>query len=364
MLTNHFKLTPDNPPNEGILFVDHQKHNRSGHLGHAMVEYAPGKILAFFPNCSSVDTRWNGHSGHGWMEFKRSLDGGDTWSEPMIEPNSKALFDDSGETRSFMCEKAVVTDTGRIVLFYLKCDIETEGHIWEPFMEPHFAISDDGGETFSKTKPLTDQAARIYDARYHDGVIYVMAQNGTFCGNFFGECDDHSMHLYVSTDNGETFTHRSEINFDRSDHSFYGTMIFQPDGRLFAYAYDEYDEYNLKYNVSDDCGMTWGLPRRAFFEKRIRNPQIAYFGGMYLIHGRSGSWGEEDPKGHFIAYTSPDGIHWDEGQYLRMREAHAGSYSNNLIVHHPDGRERLLIQTSHAYELAKTNLLLYWVDKK
>ena len=45
------RITPPNPPNAGLLFVDHSTNDRSGHLGHALVEYEDGKILAFYPNC-------------------------------------------------------------------------------------------------------------------------------------------------------------------------------------------------------------------------------------------------------------------------------------------------------------------------
>ena len=55
-----FEIEPPDPPNDGIMFVDHARSGRSGHLGHALVEYAPGKILAFYPNCSD---RNDGHTG-------------------------------------------------------------------------------------------------------------------------------------------------------------------------------------------------------------------------------------------------------------------------------------------------------------
>jgi len=37
-------------PPEGNVFVNHEINGRSGHLGHALVEYEEGKILAFYPN--------------------------------------------------------------------------------------------------------------------------------------------------------------------------------------------------------------------------------------------------------------------------------------------------------------------------
>ncbi len=166
-MSGKFKIIPENVPNDGIMFVDHSPNNRSGHMGHALVEYEKGKILAFYPNCSAEDMKYKGHSGHGWMEYKRSEDGGETWSEPIIEPNSKVLFD-KNIGRTFMCEKAVATDSGRIVLFYLTCDIVTNGHIWESYFEPYYAISDDKGVTFTEAKQLFDERGRVYDAIYRD----------------------------------------------------------------------------------------------------------------------------------------------------------------------------------------------------
>ena len=63
--------------NKPTLFVDNQARKRSGHMGHAMVEYAPGRILDFYSNCDY--DRVSGHSGYGWMEYRRSTDGGTTW---------------------------------------------------------------------------------------------------------------------------------------------------------------------------------------------------------------------------------------------------------------------------------------------
>ena len=47
-----------------------------------------------------------------------------------------------------------------------------------------------------------------------------------------------------------------------------------------------------------------------------------------------------------------------------MRTAGAGAYSNSLVVDSPDGsgKQRLLIQASHAYEDSKTNVLHWWLE--
>jgi len=193
MFNSRFSIIPPDPPNEGIMFANMQQWDRSGHLGHALVEYEPGKILAFFANCSAEDQQWKGHSGYGWMEYRRSVDGGETWSEPMFEPHSKALFDQQ-TGRTLMCEKAVCTDTGRIVLFYLTCDVETNGHIWEPYFAPYYAFSEDGGETFTELKMFTDRPGRVFDALYQDGVIYVMYHDS----DYSWKNEETQMQLWVS----------------------------------------------------------------------------------------------------------------------------------------------------------------------
>ena len=79
------------------------------------------------------------------------------------------------------------------------------------------------------------------------------------------------------------------------------------------------------------------------------------------MHGRTGAGGLDD--GHFVVYTSPDGIDWDEGTILQRQTAGAGAYSNNLPVHNPatGAVERLLIQASHAYHQSKTNIYHWWL---
>ncbi len=357
-----YQITPDGLPNEGILFADNEKNNRSGHMGHALVEYAPGKILAFYPNCS-VDGRFKGHSGDGWMEYKRSEDGGDTWSDPIVLDYTKQLLEESDHTRSIMCEKAVVADDGKIVLFNLHCDLVTDDEIWEPYFEPTYSISRDGGNTWETRRPFCKERGRIYDAVVRNGVIYVlMFANPELPG--IAHSEEHDYQIYVSYDNGENFQLLCNVPFASTINCYYGTMEFLKDGSMIVYIYDERDEHNPKYIVSPDGCKSWEIPRRAFFAKKIRNPQIIRFGDTYFMHGRSGSIGAG--TGHFVLYVSDDGIHWDEGTYLRMVEAGAGAYSNNLLVGGRFGsdHQRVMIQTSHAYKANQTNTIMWWLTKK
>ena len=348
-----YRLDPGNPPNDGILFVDHSRAGRSGHLGHALVEYAPGKILAFYPNCSDDN---KGHSAVGWTEYKRSEDGGKTWGDPEILAYTKTLL---ASKLSAFAEKAVLTDQGDIVVFFLVCDISTDT-IWSHFQKPTYVISSDQGRTWSEPVELGDKRGRVYDARYYDGEIFALNFANDNDINFLGNKQEHVYELYVSRDGGRTFAKRSLLPFDTMGRS-YGTIGVLDSGELVAYIYNRNAERESDYMLSDDGGRTWSEPRTAHFSKKIRNPQLISMDGCYFLHGRSGSLGEE--KGHMVLYSSRDGLSWDEGVYLRKREAGLGAYSNSIVVgsKDPDAPNRLLIQASHAYELNKTNVLHWWL---
>jgi hypothetical protein len=81
------------------------------------------------------------------------------------------------------------------------------------------------------------------------------------------------------------------------------------------------------------------------------------------MHGRSGAYGEG--AGHMILYTSADGLTWDDGIYLRMKEHGTGAYSNSIVIgsRNPGGPQRLLIQASHAYRESRTNVLHWWIEE-
>jgi hypothetical protein len=350
------RIFPANPPNEGILFVDHSKNNRGGHLGHALVQYERGKILAFYPNCSSDN---GGHSGVGWMECKRSEDAGKTWSEPQVLAFSKELFE-KHEGRTAMAEKAVVTDKGEIVLFYLICDV-SKSALWQPYWVPLFSKSKDAGKTWSEPKPVCATRGRVYDAEYQDGEIRALHFANDATKDWRGTTKEHIYELHVSTDGGETFTKRSELPFVTNRRG-YGAIGQLAKGELIAYVYNSSNENVLDYVISKDGGKTWSEARTSNVSRKIRNPQFTAFGGKYCMHGRSGAYGEG--SGHMILYMSDDGVTWDNGVYLRMKQFGAGAYSNSIVVDsiEPGGKQRLLIQASHAYEDSKTNVLHWWLD--
>ncbi|MBE6931318.1 MAG: exo-alpha-sialidase [Ruminococcaceae bacterium] len=356
---DNFRITPEAIPSDGILFVNHERNRRSGHIGHAMVEYADGCILCFYSNNSG--SIQGGHNGYGWVESKRSLDGGVTWSEPTVLPYSWDCFLDGQLFIS--CEKAVVTDDGTIVLFCLR---STLTHGWSPWEIPTVIRSFDGGYSWTEPVEVCPTKGRIYDVRYRDGKIYVLHFANDSVVTFTGNKPEHVYELYVSEDNGVTFTRRSVLSVDATGLG-YGSLNFLADGRMIAWLYNIKDEYNLVYLTSEDDGLSWSKPETSYFAKRIRNPQTAYLNGLWFLHGRSGCVAPGLPM-DFVLYTSTDGIHWDEGRYLRKTPdgafGGAGYYSNNIITGlKGSGPHRLLIQTSDCYDISRTNIRHWWIDR-
>ena len=64
---------------EPTLYVDNESRGRSGHMSHAMAEFAPGKLIDFNSNCTAA--KYGGHSTFGWIEYRISEDGGETFSD-------------------------------------------------------------------------------------------------------------------------------------------------------------------------------------------------------------------------------------------------------------------------------------------
>lgn len=319
---------------EPTVYVDNQARGRSGHMSHAMAEFAPGCFIEFNSNCSK--NRWDGHSPYGWIEYRISRDSGKTYSEIKKLPYSVECFEDGMHMISV--EKAIACNDGSIVAICLR-NIGTTMECCEPWSTPMVVRSLDEGKTWTEAVELCPYPGRPYDALYRDGVIYVLH----LCHEeFLGTSEEHVYRLYRSTDNGKTFEEYSTLPIDPIRRG-YGSILFDAEGKLHAYAYNEAAELDMDHAVSEDCGRTWTLLPPCHVAKGIRNPQTALIDGVYILHGRAA-----DVKG-FVLYTSLTPSNWDEGVFIVEKHGAYAYYSNNLNLTDEKGNF-LLIQYSDTYE--------------
>ncbi len=325
---------------EPEMYVDNEARGRSGHMTHAMAEFKPGCFIDFNSNCTAI--RGDGHWPYGWIEYRISRDSGKTYSEIQTLPYSVQSFLDG--VYMISVEKAVACDDGSIVAFCLRNDAQHKC-CCEPWFTPMTVKSYDEGKTWTEPKEYSPYRGRTYAAFYRDGVIYALH----FCNeHFLGTTEEHVYRLYVSEDNGETFTERSIVPFNTLRRG-YCAMIFDEKGVLHAYAYNEGEESMMDHAISNDCGRTWTVLSPCFVEKGIRNPQVGLLDGVFVLHGRAGA-----AEG-FVLYTSEDATNWDEGIFIK-RDKNAGAfYSNNLNLTDEKGNF-LLVQYSDRYELSRVNV--------
>jgi len=356
------RIVPGGIPNDGILYVDHQKNGRSGHGGNTLTECTNGDIISFYSNVSGGEDNIKGHGVAGWSEYRRSTDAGKTWSDPVVLDYSKAVWE-GDEVFSALVFASTAAPDGTLIAFVVRFANER----WGKQLPPAVLLSHDHGQTWSDPRdldPSTDVEAvsLTFDACFvHNGEVFVVFMGGArdYCPGPYT--------LYVSEDNGATFTKRSTLPFENAN--YYVTAGVLPDGNLIVYSYPyrgaESDENNMHYVISEDEGETWSEVKTTYFAKRIRNPQLsAKIGDYYFIHGRSGSFGEA--PGNFVLYSSRDAVHWDEGVLLHKKIYPGGDkYSGNEVIgkYDPSTPNRLLIQSSIVYdaETSRVNERHWWV---
>lgn len=364
-----FKIIPENIPNEGILFVDHEKTNRSGHGGHCVTECSNGDIIAFYMNTWAEE--WRGHGAGGWSSYKRSTDGGKTWSEPVDFKYSVDTWNNSDDgVYSAMVFGVVKAPDGTLIATVVRF----ADALWRKVLPPVYLTSNDNGYTWSEPKDLdkdatVDDVSMTFNTNFvHNNEVFIIC---------FGGAQSPSIgpySLYVSKDNGKSFSRRSILPFDHRN--YYSAASVLENGNIIVYSYPyptngryadprkDTDEKNIPYVISKDGGHTWSEVKTTYFAKSIRNPQMSTskVGDYYFIHGRSGSYGEN--PNNFVLYSSKDGINWDEGVYLVSREktprAGAGDfYSGNAVVGNP---KRLLIQADISYNGPRVSIYHWWVE--
>ncbi len=373
-LYDGFSILPQDPPNEGIMFVDNEDRRRSSHYGNALTECKNGDILAFYTNVSGEI--FDGHGQAGWTEYKRSIDGGKTWGEPTILEYSKKVFDDNhllGDSvprdtyyLGAYVASAITAPNGNIVAIINRRKADQHRTLGQ--LSPVYIISKDNGFSWTEAKKV-DENATIDEISMteSDGASFVY-DDVIYIGFIGGESGDKKYSFYASEDNGETFTRRSEGLFENRPYKknyYYMTAKALDDGRFIVYSYNPDDDKNLPYVISNDKGYTWSEVKTTYMEKRIRAGQLSEkIGDYYFMHGRSGTHNADIPW-CLLVYASKDGIVWDRGTFLNKVQLGLDSYSTNEVIgkYNLSTPNRLLIQSSVSYSgYGRTNVKHWWIE--
>lgn len=229
--------------------VDREEGMYLGHVTTVLLE--DGKtIYAVYPK---------GH-GQGAIVMKRSDDGGLSWSDRLVTPES---WETSREVPTI--HRVVDAEgTKRLIL-------------WSGLYPARLAYSGDDGRTWSELEPAGDWGGIVvmgfveplntgdghYIAMFHDDGRFIKGGDGVFWGSPAGQRSD-TMVLYqtFSRDGGLNWSYPEPVWQDSSIHLCEPGVIRSPDGEHLAVLLRENRRNRNSYVIfSSDEGETWSEPR-------------------------------------------------------------------------------------------------------
>lgn len=290
------------------VIVDREPGQYLGHPTTVLLE--DGKtILCVYPK---------GH-GKGAITYKRSSDGGLTWSDRIPVPETWAT---SKETPTI---HRVVDASGKKRLI-----------VWSGMYPARLASSDDDGQTWSELKPVGDWGGIVvmgfvepianapghYMAMFHDdGRYFAQPAHPTKPVTF-------TLYQTNSTDGGLTWTIPKAI-FSRQDvHLCEPGVVRSPDGKELAVLLRENSRRKNSHVIfSRDEGQTWTEPRELPGSLTGDRHVAKYTADGRLFISFRDTTLDSPTKGDWVAWVGryDDIVHNREGQYrVRLMKNHKG----------------------------------------
>ncbi len=303
------------------VIVDREKGQYLGHPTTALLE--DGKtILCVYPK---------GH-GRGAIVYKRSGDGGKTWSERLPTPKSWAT------SKEVPTIHRVIDAAGKKRLI-----------VWSGLYPARLAVSEDDGQGWSELKPAGDWGGIVvmgcveklktpghYLAMFHDDGRFFTADAQV------KKPTEFTLYKTFSTDGGLTWSFPEAIYRSSQVYLCEPGCIRSPDGKQLAVLLREnLRRRNSHVIFSNDEGKTWTQPRELPGSLTgDRHTGVYAPDGRLFISFRDTTL-ESKTKGDWVAWvgTYDDIVKGREGQYrVRLKKNHKGAdcaYPGVLAL--PDG---------------------------
>lgn len=290
------------------VLVDREADQYLGHPTTLLLEDGT-TILCVYPK---------GH-GKGGIVYKRSIDGGLTWSERLPTPEN------------WVTSKEVPT---------LHRVIDAQGKkrmmMWSGLYPARLAVSEDDGETWSPLKPVGDWGGivvmgSVVQLRTPGHYLALFHDDGRYLTDIPSQTSPPTFQLMksFSHDGGLTWS-APEVIFARSDvHLCEPGAVVSPDGKQIAVLLRENRRLRNSHIVfSDDDGKTWTEPREVP-AALTGDRHTAKYGpdGRLLISFRDTTL-SSPTKGDWVAWvgTYDDLVQGREGQYrIRLMDNTKGA---------------------------------------
>jgi hypothetical protein len=291
------------------VLVDREKGQYLGHPTTLLLE--DGKtILCVYPK---------GH-GRGAIVYKRSTDGGKTWSERLPTPKN---WETSLETPT-LHRTVDAKGTKRVILF-------------SGLYPVRLAVSEDDGQSWSELKPVGDWGGIVamasviplktgpghYLAFFHDDGRY-FKKGGKATGLF-------TLYQSLSTDGGLTWATPQAIQQSSQVHLCEPGAIRSPDGKQIALLLRENRRVKNSHVIfSNDEGKTWSEPRElpGSLTGDRHTGQYDKDGRLFLSFRDVAPRGKTSPtQGDWVGWvgTYDDIVHNRDGQYrVRLKKNYQG----------------------------------------
>lgn len=315
------------------VIVDREAGQYLGHPTTVLLE--DGKtILCVYPK---------GH-GRGGIVYKRSDDGGLTWSDRLPTPSNWSTSKEVPTIHRVVDAEG----TKRLIM-------------WSGLYPARLAVSEDDGATWSELEPAGNWGGIVvmgfveklktpgrYLAMFHDDGRFFTSQNRREDPRHF------TLYKTFSEDGGLTWSAPDAVQSDTAVHLCEPGCIRSPDGKQLAILLRENSRTRNSYVMfSNDEGATWSDPRE--LPAALTGDRHT---GVYAPDGRlfisfRDQTHESPTRGDWVGWvgTYEDIVQGREGQYrVRLMDNHKGadcSYPGVVIL--PDGT---IVTTTYGHWIA------------